>query len=211
MRFARRFIINVMCVLSAVFFLVVVVFWVRSYWRDDELRIEHQRAWVLQSNWGMFEFRALRGYDIGNPVQYTSLPPMAGGYLQFGAPRPVSADLRVTFKSSVNATPQPGASQFLVGRYGRQEVSITQSTVTLASGARAHVWQYQGLIKYGRTVDIPAWMFALASAILPAISVWRFMRNRVRRTGNICIHCGYDLRATPDRCPECGAVPLHAR
>lgn len=52
----------------------------------------------------------------------------------------------------------------------------------------------------------PTWLLAMALAILPAGWGIGWRTRRRRRSAHACRSCGYDLRASPDRCPECGAA-----
>ena len=54
------------------------------------------------------------------------------------------------------------------------------------------------------SISLPYWPLAIASLLpmLPPLLRWRRRLQRIR-TGR-CGECGYDVRESPDRCPECG-------
>ena len=53
----------------------------------------------------------------------------------------------------------------------------------------------------------PLWVVTGLSTLLPILSINTVVdRLRARRLHHgLCTRCGYDLRVSPDRCPECGA------
>ena len=53
-----------------------------------------------------------------------------------------------------------------------------------------------------QTLTMPWSLVVGVLAIAPMVSR---LRRRKSSEGNFCRVCGYDLRATPQRCPECGA------
>ena len=58
-----------------------------------------------------------------------------------------------------------------------------------------------------RSYTAPIWPLTLASAVLPVIAARAMLlrrRERVRRQRGLGPSCNYDVRATPNRCPERG-------
>jgi hypothetical protein len=60
-------------------------------------------------------------------------------------------------------------------------------------------------------VVVPLYSIALLTCLPPLLilvpRVSRWHRRRLRDREGRCLRCGYDVRATPHRCPECGNVP----
>ena len=59
------------------------------------------------------------------------------------------------------------------------------------------------IFDYGYVL-VPYWSSIVVCGTL--LLLGRITRRRVPRAGR-CASCGYDLRATPGRCPECGTIP----
>jgi hypothetical protein len=53
-------------------------------------------------------------------------------------------------------------------------------------------------------VSVPHWFVVSLLAVLPTLFMVFRISKALGPLNGVCKKCGYDLRATPDRCPECG-------
>jgi len=70
---------------------------------------------------------------------------------------------------------------------------------------------YLGLSSSESHASVPCSLVSLGTAAWPLTSLTLLIRRRSRHRrlarAGCCAKCGYDLRASPDRCPECGTLP----
>jgi predicted Zn-ribbon and HTH transcriptional regulator len=55
-------------------------------------------------------------------------------------------------------------------------------------------------------LTIPMWALLLISALISAAAFRARRRLHLRSRAGHCLKCGYDLRESKDKCPECGSV-----
>ena len=193
-----RRVLNLLTVLSLLLCVAVTVLWVRSYWTYDVVTIRWNSA-------------AAEPVSSGHLVRCMSYP----GHIWlnwWSATGANAAFWQNTFRVG-------GSWSHTVGGEGPAvEVSGWHYQWPSRWQNRAFLWEYdeeapstRGGFTFARVVvwgvAVPHWSVVLLAGVLPLtrLRVVVAARRRTRRIGRgQCIRCGYDLRATPDRCPECG-------
>ena len=188
--------------ISLLLCVAVMVMWVRSCWVGDVV--------------GLVDNRVARPWDHGF-LSRAYMVSSAGGVLAVS----VSEDEARYDESDVHVLAARLAGPEWKFRRFTGDPSRPMFEVSARGGWR-HGWRGFGIgseVYAGngggselRYVVAPYWFLFACTGSFALFCVWARARvfRRGRRSG-VCRRCGYDLRATPERCPECGEPAAPAR
>ena len=179
----RRFVRRALVLISFVLLLATLALWVRSHFRGDSFDRWRRGAGgpgTYHDTMGVFTTRGAIGF----------------GYLRLHLPTtqdwPARSSWRYT-KGPPGRVPWPHKLWFVGFGYWNMTFPPTAT--------------HNGVNPVG--VTVPFWFLSMLLAIAPFIwarRTWRQRRTRNRLAAGLCPACGYDMRASGERCPECGAV-----
>lgn len=183
-----------MAAISLLLVAATAVMWVRSYWRHDSFDASASPTTYFAANThpGGFSARLLTGQQhTMSPPSITSYAYLPSSQFAQNLPFPRSPGRRMGYGFLPSS--QFAQKQVVWPRY--------------ASSEGADYSHGTPIPNMTRRAEMPYWVIVIIAIAMPArwIAVRR-RENRASRVG-LCRVCGYDLCATPDRCPECGAVP----
>lgn len=186
MKHLGRWLFNLAATLSILGGLAASALWVRSYSVGDSVQFASPAGdqQLLRSILGRVHL-----------ISHLNLPPYTGGWNYFSQ--------RVSSQSLWNGgmSDYPARVEWHGGFVWQQ---YTKTYVSfLVPGQIAPVHRL-------RLIVVPYWFIITAMGITPIVRLVVLIRSLTgtrRAAANLCIQCGYDLRATPERCPECGAIP----
>jgi hypothetical protein len=181
-RRVRRWTFNGLAVLSVAFCVAASAMWIRSYLELDDIS--------YSSKWHVHNFSSHRGrafiqwgWSTEDMLERASAPYRDGGWVWDTAP------------SGATLGVEPRSRGWKLGGF---DCFLWQSRRTNSVGQPAA----------GEFVlIIPWWFLIVVAALLPIGWLNSACRGKRRARFGQCLYCGYDLRATPDRCPECGTSP----
>jgi hypothetical protein len=199
----RRF-FTLMSAASLLLFLAAVVFWLvaQSQQRYFPKRVVSREGAVVAREYGGYGWSksgfAMHRYDDRIVFAESEL---GENYDAATLPKPTAADIRMAmFSEAAESTVSPTIPSF-DGSSFKYDRDTQLKSFVVGPDRKG----------YGRglVVIVPFYQVVLASALLPLAWTGMALRRRFRRQINVgvCPVCGYDLRATPGRCPECGNVP----
>jgi hypothetical protein len=172
--------------LSLVLCVATCVFWVRGYFVADEWIVSHERP----------------GEALVDKRQLVARSGHGGWEFSYKHFRLIESSL-------------PRDDRFSLDHFGYDVVSAGTVADQLGFSADRFVSRsFRGAFASGTrdflTIRFPCWFLLALFAAAPLVHLRKLRlarRERLRQSGGLCPGCGYDLRASPDRCPECGAVP----
>src|SRR2546421_2653500 len=186
--------------------LAVLIFWILSYWRSPKL-------WRTRY---LPEKREVRGWTIASEAGHARLDWYRWSFKSEmvthvredkGAVTLYFADSQqLTLVGEPMVIVETQAERWWEKVTGIKAESENYKTGP-ASGLVLGSGPMEGIVSAVEVI-VPDWVLFVASAIVPALYGVRWWRKRSRYAEGRCQKCGYDLRASSERCPECGAVAV---
>ena len=204
----RRWLFNVFCAMSLLLCVAAAALWVRAVRGADQFIFTTggRLWWVMSGHGGTVNVICVRRWP--RPERFRWVTDDSDSYavptVSYTAPPDFGSQWRAAGISGENTEVSTWLDQ------AGTPVSLAESeNRATRHGGPVHE---SGMMPC-RSVTVPLWMPLVLGGIAPGVFIATRSRSRRRRRveSGLCPSCSYDLRASPGRCPECGATPAAKR